>query len=707
MMRFFEFGWKRMVVCFAVVLLLVTGFLISGAFEGEDDSSEVKVVNDGKGIDDKATDDKSNENEAAVDLAGHENKAGNENKVDSEDADVVDVGDGNENNDDSKKSNTESIKNPIVYLSGRELYVCDEDGSKKECLTKDAYQNISQIDYKDYYATSRISEDKRFVVYQDHFFDSNTLWGFFSELCIYDLKTKQIYHIDHHTSQFRITNENILLLEDYGANSIYWIELNQIDSYVKEKNGNDTATITVVPKSVSYASTSSECWSHFDEVYISKNREELIFIWNESSNSYDKEKFDFLDENIDLTGMGSPSFIVQVNLDSQKITKEWKEVHSYHIDYENKEAYFLQENVLYHLNSDLEISKVKEGIDYFYMDSTTDYRVYLTEQKQEKKSIILTDLVEIDAKEEYAEDFLNQEMCKYGIYDLTVEYQNEKISYPSLKLYPDCISIEGERVLLLYPLRDSFEKISMDEYWMNQEGDGFWPFDAFDSQYLIGTKLFSVDELKGYTVANYHEKENQLTAYCKTTEFDKKSEIAKIVKKEGNKATQSAIVNLDISTGKVVNDYLYDDSNIKYAQQYGQEFLALYHDKEVPGWNESGKLYYGTKLLDNNVSLVTVRKINNGILYLTDYSLESGIGDLNYCDEKGQSLLINTGVLDYYVADNGVIYYLKGVSEKDVKLYSYNQGKSLCLNINADAIIMHEDKTIYNNGSVTNKFYFD
>ena len=706
MMRFFEFGWKRMVVCFAVVLLLVTGFLIWGAFKGEDDSSEVEVVNDGKEIDDKATDNKATGNEAAVDSAGNEDKAGNENKVDSEDTDVVDVGDGNDKKDDSKKNLTETIKKPIVYLSGNELYVCDEDGSKKECLAKDEHQNNSQIEYIEDYDICRISEDQRFIVYQNQFFESRALWGFYAELCIYDLKTKQVYHIDHHTSRFRITKENILLLEDNSA-SIYWIALNQIDSYVKEEKGNDPATITVVPKSVSYASADVDFRLNFDEIFISKDSKQMVITWSDISGTVDKDKYDFLDKAIELTYMGNTSFIASVDLNSQKTANIWENVHSYHIDYENKEVYFLLENVLYHLNSDFVISKVKEGIDYFYLDSTTDYLVYLTEQKQEKKSIILTDLVEIDAKEEYDKEFLNKEMYKYGIYDLTIEYQNEKISYPSLKLYPDCISVEGERVLLLYPLRKSFEKISTGEYWRKQESDGYWPFDAFDSQYLIGTKLVSVDKLKGYTVANYDEEAERVTAYCKTSAFDKNSQIAKIVKRNGNKATQSAIVDLDINTGKVVNHYLYDDNNIKYTEQYGQEFLALFRDFEAHGFHQPGKLYYGTQLLDNNAALVTVRKVNDGIIYLTDYSQESGIGDLYYCDEKGQSQLIDTDVTDYYVADHGVVYYLKGISEKDVKLYSYNQGKSLCLNINADAIIMHEDKTIYNDDTVPNTFYYD
>ncbi len=597
----------------------------------------------------------------------------------------------NNNNEDSVVGN-ERYTNPIVYLAGQALYVCDEDGSKKVCLTEEAYQYISQTDLIKFDIRYKISEDKRFIVYSESFINNYFSGDGISKLCIYDLETGKKYQTEQVVFDYKITTDNFLLMKGDQEDSICWVDLQQVDSYVKEVNGNNTAYNMIELKSVSYTSPDAQCYLFFNDFYFSKDRKILIAIGHKSTDTYHAEEDDFVGAPYLELGADMRPAIVKVDLGSQKVIKLWESIYSYHIDYMNKETYFLQGNVLYHLNSDLEVNKVKDGVDYFYMDSTSDYLVYLSEQKQEQQSILQTDLIEDYSEVEHSDELSDIVLPIYGVYDLTIEYQKEQTTYSSLTLCTVYIGEVNEKVLLLRTKKDSVKKVSMDEYKsLGQVDDGIINL-AFDRQYLIGTKLYSEEDIKGCDYKAFYEDRNQLIVYSNTYDLKQDSEIAQLIKREGNEVAESVIFNLDLNTGKVADYYLYDQPGVRYLEHYGKEFLAFRSEYIDDFNNDIGDLYYGTKIIGNNISLNTVQKVDNkGIFYLIESSALFHTSDLYFCDENGQTQLIDTDVTNFCSAGNGVVNYIKGASETDAKLYCYKQGKILCLDIKADAIMSFGD----------------
>ena len=125
----------------------------------------------------------------------------------------------NNNNEDSVVGN-ERYTNPIVYLAGQALYVCDEDGSKKVCLTEEAYQYISQTDLIKFDIRYKISEDKRFIVYSESFINNYFSGDGISKLCIYDLETGKKYQTEQVVFDYKITTDNFLLMKGDQEDSI-------------------------------------------------------------------------------------------------------------------------------------------------------------------------------------------------------------------------------------------------------------------------------------------------------------------------------------------------------------------------------------------------------------------------------------------------------------------------------------------------------
>ncbi len=597
-----------------------------------------------------------------------------------------------------EEQNTEvdvtTYKNPIVYVHEKELYLCDEDGSKKECLSEEAYQdgNLSVYNNRAKYL---ISDDKRYIVYPKTVTYSGTEERTNATLCIYDLWKRQTYNIGCTALDYRITPENYLLLQIANDNKLYWVNINQLEYYENVSEDKDSAEKEIYPESAILFMDDYGC--NIDESFISQDGTELIIIGERNYNvKYgDLVNYGNLFDDDPVYGennMPSRYIVSSFNLGRRMISREWGDVHSYSMDLEKREMYFLSGNELVHLESD-STSSTMSGVVYFYWDSRSDYLMYLNEHESDPQSIKVNDLVEVGEDEVYDEQLMKQEVFQYGVYQMTIDYQDDIVTYSDIKVNPNYITVDNGQVLTLKVKRDEYKKISRHEYEalsldMMHQTSYELIYSAFYDQCLIGTKLYKKSELEVDRILEYDKEKNQIMVIKSIEGLDKGGELYQKIMSEGYNGELVVIYVLDLYFGRIVDYYLYDSFDTQYYAKLGDKPLAYCYMFENNNDQPPATLYYGTKVIEEEVLPHTIWAVKDKeFIYLANYQKLLNSSDMYYCDENGQTILIDTNVIDYWVTNKNTIFYCKNDGISNSQLFRYQDGKSISVNQDAEILL--------------------
>lgn len=597
----------------------------------------------------------------------------------------------NNNNEDSVVGN-ERYTNPIVYLAGQALYVCDEDGSKKVCLTEAALQSSSLLEYKNR-ANYMVSEDKRFVVYPEMImYSEESSERTRTMLCIYDLVKHQIFKINEESLDFRITPENYLLLKSSKNNALCWVALNELGSYQnlakdKESNKKEIQPERVEPGRENYI-------FDINESFVSEDGNVLVIVGTKSYSN--GEEIEFVDPIFGKEG--SSQFIVSmIDLHQQITLGEWADVHSYQLDSDKREVYFMREKQLEHISSNPQ-SKTINDVVYFYWDSDSDYLMYLIEKDDKMRYIKANDLVEDGQDDSNVDSLAEQEVFTYGIYDIVIEDQNKQIRLADVSINPKFMSVIDEQVVEMEVKRDVYKKLSMEEYTMYSDSiilDGTDDLlsNAFSKSYLIGTKLYSKSELEAERVLKYNKEKNQVIMYSYIDELNREGELYQKINKEGTNEMSAVSYILDLNSGKIIDYELLKDSELEYYGILGNKPLMAEYDVYSFKDRSLVYLYYGNKLIVEGALPDSIQMFESKeIVFIENYQELINSGDLFYCDENGEKHLIDTSVCDFSVTGNGMVYYCKTDATKDSLLYCFQDGSTRCLELAADLVLLSNNK---------------
>ncbi len=595
------------------------------------------------------------------------------------------------NGQDIKVSTTE-YNNPIVYVSGDDaLYLCDGDGSNQACLSDKPYRNDGRVNFFQY-ARCCISEDKRFVVYPIDYSYSNYLKREVYQLGVYDRLEEDFYRIASMTTDYRITDENYILIQSLVDNRIEWVDLHRIDTYKHIEDDYEFEGVSVLPESIDYLPK--------NKVNYSFNSHQSFFITDEQSLVI--AGYPVKDSTDDDCGghFGGEVFeenrqivITKVDLSSKSVSLVYEDIATLYADNHKKEIYFMKDYELYHLNSQLEVVDKKQGIVYFYWDETFNYLMYLRQPKPEESTIKGAELLEKLGSEEdkLLESF---DVLTYRTCDLVIEYQNEETMYPSLGIYTNKLSDllmylprnVPNRGMYLSTKKDIIEKMSKEEY--EERGFGSSGRLALDNQYLLGTRLYKNNDIMPYDIVDYEEETSQVTIIQSILNLKPGSAIYQAIQSDGMEEKEKVVYTTDMNTGKIIDYWVNSLDDVRYYGKMGKNYLMYNANRGNYEDLFNVNLYYGIEQVGERVLHRSIHVIDNKeCIYLAGYQASVDSLDLYTCDADGKATLIDDNVFDLYVTGNEVVYYCKGSGTSDSKLYSYINGSSRCLELNAKAFI--------------------